>query len=119
MIAKFDSLVWVRGGTSFDKGRSGKAPRNAIKEQGGREYKKYGDQYLVWEQNQMFLNVRGEDGLIYRQDIFRTVKFFVPNKRFTKKFRDELIELFKNSEFIIENGEFRNLYKILGEYFKT
>lgn len=118
MQAIFHSLEWEKSSTVLiERKPNERKPVGAIKKV-GTNYD--GTQvYLVPQKSKYILSVKGEDGTMYREDLYGIIKYYNQSIRITKKFREEMEKYLKTQNYTINHGEIDGLYRLVENFFKT
>lgn len=119
MRAVFHSLEWEKSSTVLiERKPNERKPVGAIKKV-GTNYD--GTQvYLVPQKSKYILSVKGEDGKMYREDLYGIIKYYNPKVRITKTFRADLEEYLKNQSYTVNrSGIIDGLYRLVENFFKT
>ena len=116
MKGEYVSLLWNPAGREAVERKIGeKPPLGVIKIL--RQYKTK-TVYLVPKKATWIITVRGENGALYKEDIYGIVKYYKPEIKVTASFRKKLEDYMREYPFEVDENYFHNLYKGVEEFLK-
>ena len=119
MVATFYSMEWKKSDKpDFITRKPGeKKPTSNCK-----EFKRNSDGsivYMIPKKSEYILILQAVDGTIVSEDVYGVIKYYNPNVRITKKFRENFERFMRTREYSIdEKGMIRGIYNSVEVFFQ-